>query len=167
MVLSVDAIYTALDNQKRYGVRDHQLFRHGRPLVDLLMPPNHDDHDDTFPVRCVKTEQLIKEAIERLDGPTHRVALNDLLGLSYDGATPTLSERRAAAAEILGIRKSTFRGSKHEKDLLWSLAFEIFELILSRCGETHGNNTVSLTDSVTHSGVPPGDARPREQCQST
>src|ERR687888_1343340 len=102
MVLSVDAIYTALDHQKRYGVRDFQLFRHGRPLVDLLMPSHHDNPDGTLPIRCLKTEQLIKEAIERLDGPTHRAALNDLLGLSYDGVTPTLDERRQAAAEKLG-----------------------------------------------------------------
>jgi hypothetical protein len=104
--------------------------------VDLLTPPTTGDPRDSFPVRCLKTEELIRHAIDRLDGPAHQIALKDLLGLSYDGATPTLEERRQAAAEILGVNKNTFRGGKQEKDLLWSLAFEILELLLTQCAAT-------------------------------
>jgi hypothetical protein len=157
VVISADAIQQRLDGIKRYGVRAFQLSQHGRPLVDLLVPHNPNDPTETLSKRAIKAENIIRDAIERLGG-THRLALKTLLGLAHDGITPTLEERRRQAAKILGVLPVTFRAGKHEKELLGNLAFEIYEIILSR--ETaEGENGASLTPS-------PNDAAPGEQCHT-
>lgn len=137
--LSVPAIQKELHKRKRYGLTAPQLLQHGRPLVDLLVPPAADDNpDETLSVRSIAAETLIRKGLQRVDGdPRRRQALTILGGLVRDGIPPTMEERRKQAARLFNVSPNAFRsGKQYEKNLVFSLAFGIFEAALGE--ETPG-----------------------------
>jgi hypothetical protein len=126
--IDVRALQEELRNTLRHGARVARLYIHARNLVDILVPPNGDDPEESISDRAITAEEIIRTGVQRVGGH-HADALAVILGLKPGTQDVTLEERRRNAARLLDIQPNTFRVNR-EGILLWDLAFEIYKLLI-------------------------------------
>lgn len=124
--IDVEATQAELGRVVRYGAQAPQLIKHGRALVDILVPPD-DDPQATLPVRAITAECMIRQAIGRLDHTATREALLIILGLQNEGILPKLGARREQAADLFDRHPRTFKDTI-EPELLWHLASALYRM---------------------------------------
>ena len=90
-----------------------------------MVLPAQDYPELSLPDRAIRTEQLIREAIDGIGGPEAE-ALLILFCLKPGTTGMNLETRRQHAAELLGILPDTLRRERHEGRMLWDLAVEIY-----------------------------------------
>jgi hypothetical protein len=130
--LNPEALCIELKATLRHGARASRLLRYRPGLVELLLPAA--EHPDLSQAdRAVKTEQLIREAIENIGGPEAE-ALSILLCLKPGTTGMNLETRRQHAAELLGILPDTLRRERHEGLLLWDVAVEVYGIAMQYFG---------------------------------
>lgn len=124
--LDPEALCVELRQTLRYGARASRLLRYRPELVELLLPAA--EHPDlTEADRAVKTEQLIRQAIEHIGGPEAE-ALSILFCLKPGTTGMNLETRRQHAAELLGILPDTLRRERHEGLMVWDVAVEVYQV---------------------------------------
>lgn len=101
------------------GARGARIARHAPDLLDILAPSAPLNADTLEAV-----EATIRAAVDSIGGPD-AAALSKLLGLEPGTLGKHLSQRREAAARVLGIEADTFRRTR-QRALLWDLAMEIY-----------------------------------------
>jgi hypothetical protein len=122
--LDAEALYRELRRTLRRGARASRLLRYTPELVELLLPA--DEHpESTIYDRAVRTEHLLRQAIDSIGGPEGE-ALSILLCLKPGTTGMNLETRRQHAAELLGILPDTLRRDRHEGLLLWDVAMEVY-----------------------------------------
>ncbi|TDB83643.1 hypothetical protein E1264_27565 [Actinomadura sp. KC216] len=129
-----EEVYEALRRDAlHYGARRNRLYIHGRGLIDLLLPGAQTDV--SYALRAVHTENLIEFAISLLHPPDCK-ALRICLALESEArALQTLESRRQDAARLYGVAPNTFR-LKHERALLFDLAFQVYSILIGAGPET-------------------------------
>jgi hypothetical protein len=108
-------------------VRASRLVRYSPELIELVQPVSEDPGLSVYD-RALKTEQVIRQAIDTIGGPEAE-ALLILFCLKPGTTGMNLETRRQHAAELLGILPGTLRRERHEGRLLWDLAMEVYRLI--------------------------------------
>lgn len=122
-----EALCIELKAALRHGARASRLLRYRPELVELLLPAG--EHPELSEAdRAVKTEQLIRQAIDNIGG-SEAEALSILLCLKAGTTGMNLETRRQHAAELLGILPDTLRRERHEGLLLWDVAVEVYGMI--------------------------------------
>lgn len=136
----MDTLAKELNNAvHHYGVQAHDLFNHLPTLVDLLSPATGGSDDIITPERAIASEELIRNAISAVAryNDEKAEALLIILGLKHDPAVRrVLKARREEAGRLLDVSVQTFR-KKYEKELLSTLAFEIWRIQRNNTQHAH------------------------------
>lgn len=117
--INVTELHAALTKALCHGARAARIARHAPGLLDILAPGAPLNADTLEAV-----EATIRAAVDSIGGPD-AAALSKLLGLEPGTLGRHLSQRREAAARVLGIEADTFRRTR-QRALLWDLAMEIY-----------------------------------------
>lgn len=142
--IDVNEIFEKLRREAlHHGARKNRLYQRGRALIDLLIPAD-DTSDESYSLRAVQTEHLIRHAISLLNPPDSE-ALRICLALQGEAiALQTLERRRQQAAQLYGVLPNTFR-LKHESALLFDLAFQIFAVLIGADEPGTAENCTDVT----------------------
>lgn len=125
--LDPEALQESLRRSLRRGVRASRLVRYAPELIELVVPVSKAPELSIYD-RAFKTEQVIRQGIDRIGGP-EAGALLILFCLKPGTTGMNLETRRQHAAELLGILPGTLRRERHEGRLLWDLAMEVYGIV--------------------------------------